>query len=151
MGQRHQAYLRLPAVYYNENNSNNHGELTVGIHHQWLYGYSAVWALYRFLKWLKQDETNIKYLEYSAKGAFAAAYSFDHELGYYHNVHDLTDGETDNPLLGDNNNGITLVDFGDKVEPKYCFMSVGYLECLADGVAQPKLYEPMSVSDWLDI
>lgn len=149
MGQRHQAYLRLPAVYYNPNNINNKPARNIGLHHQWLYGYSAVNALYRFLAWLKSDTDSLKYISHDEHGAFEAAYSFDHEIGYYHKVHTLGNEETNNPTLGDNNNGITVIDVsGDK--PAYCFASIGYLECL-DGDEQPEQYKPIDVRTWLKL
>lgn len=150
MGQRHQAYLRLPVVYYNEGNINNKPERTIGLHHQWLYGYEAVHALYRYLAWLTNDENNLKYISHDEEGAFHGAYSFDYELGYFHQVHTLDAGEPDDPTQGDNNNGITIIDLAGK-KPRYCFMSLGYMECLYDEESQPSAYTPIDVEKWLTI
>lgn len=147
MGQRHQAYLRLPEVYYNSDNVNNRPQRNVGLHHQWLYGYGAVNALYRFLAWVKKDSDNLRYISHDENGAFEAAYSFDHELGYYHRVHTLTKEDSKDPNLGDNNNGITVIDLAGKI-PGYCFASIGHLECLA-GEFQPIEYAPIGVDTWL--
>ena len=150
MGQRHQAYLRLPAVYYNENNPNNRGELTIGLHHQWLYGFNAVYALYRYIKWLKAGESNLKYISQDPQGAFNASYSFDHEIGYFHGVHTLMEAEVKDPTTADNNNGITIIDIASMPaqKPRYCFMFLGddFQETCKNHMPN---FEPLSVEQWL--
>ena len=74
-----------------------------------------------------------------ALGALASIYSVDAGTGYYHAVHKFRTEEASNhgayykiepqttPFDGDNNDGVTLLDFTGK-EIKYCFMSIGHLE-----------------------
>lgn len=49
MGQRHQIYVKLPDIYFNEANPNNHKGVVIGIHHQWLWGSRALSLLSQFL------------------------------------------------------------------------------------------------------
>lgn len=128
MGQRHQIYLRLPEIYYNENNPNNKPARTVGIHHQWLWGQTAMMLLSQYLRFLENrdhDRFTDEQLE-----ALQCAYSFCADAGYFrHLCPRLDEDECDNPLNADNNNGITVIDLTGK-KPKYCFMSLDHLECL---------------------
>jgi hypothetical protein len=166
MGQRHQIYVRLPKKFYNKGNQNNREETTIGIHHQWLYGSTALRQLSNLLTFVKNQT------EYSPLGdkggvgeamdALVAIYSVDIQHGYFHAVcplwGDEEDGESkvgtpgdecSDPTKGDNNNGITVIDLSGK-EPKYCFMSVGHLECLAEGQDENYTnFKPMSAEDYL--
>lgn len=117
MGQRHQVYI----VVKDGDETKVHG-----IHHQWLYGRQAIQMLGNALK------LNAKSGEYgpfrrsahNASEALAAVYSLDVSEGYYHQTHVLEDGETLDPRTGDNNDGITIIDFRGR-KPKYCFMNLG--------------------------
>lgn len=146
MGQRHQAYLRVPKVYYNENNPNNRPEETRGLHHQWLYGWNAVHALYRYLHWFMKGELAQKYFSQYEQEPFNYAYSFDHEIGYSHGVHTLSKQEANDPMLGDNNNGITIIDMADLANPKYCFMFIGPQETCVKPMPD---FVPISAEEWL--
>jgi len=172
MGQRHQIYVKIPKVYYNKNNPNNRPSKVIGIHHQWLFGATAMRMLERLFKFI--SNTTIKYCELFDSSAERAAqilatlYSVDHDKGYYHGNCVLEDGETDNPCLGDNNNGITIIDYskltrdftGDvKDAIKYCFMSIDHLECLGkslitdkyiaeDGEFEVESFVPISAEEW---
>lgn len=70
------------------------------------------------------------------------------------------------PMLGDNNNGITVIDARDASHPKYCFMAIhSYTECLdfcpedvrrvlikkRYGEYQPARGYPLSASDYIDL
>ena len=172
MGQRHQIYLRLAKVFYNEKNPNNRPELTVGMHNQWLYGHSAVSSLYRFLKFLDATKGD----EYSpmkdsngdtALAVLDNAYSIDIETGYHSGNHRFPINPKDkdyehcceDPRKGDNNNGITIIDVADIQKPKYCFMSIGHLECLDSSMdVEPDSdkptfvnFHPISVEHWMNL
>lgn len=169
MGQRHQIYLRLPGIYYNDKNPNNRDEVTVGMHNQWLYGYSAAASLYRFLKYadlVKGDQYSplVKSDPQEALEVLDHAYSLDIETGYSSRnsqfpidpKHKYYEECCKDPRLGDNNNGITVIDLADVNSPKYCFMSIGHLECLhetkdrdpdSDEPAYVNFY-PISINQW---
>jgi len=141
MGQRHQVYVRLPKKFIKKNNPNNKDEVVIGIHHQWLYGRRAVSQLIIFSTFcLVADEDNIFANHYgSPVELLSALYSLDITDGYFSSVVPLVQVELDDPLNGDNNNGITIIDLADFTEDKikdgtfvlkYCFMSLHHLECL---------------------
>lgn len=130
MGQRHQIYLRLPEIFYFKGNPNNQPERTIGIHHQWLYGRTALRLLNQFLTYSqKTAEIELKSWQSDAMGPLTAAYSFHAATGYSQGVCALEDGECSDPMLGANNNGITIIDLCGPV-PRYCFLSLHHLECL---------------------
>ena len=155
MGQRHQVYLRLPAKYYNEKNPNNKPETTIGLHHQWMWGARAI----KMLKNLITYHTNSD--EYGAfknsiagepQSTFEALYSVDAEDGYNHRVHTLDQDCCENPLLGDNNNGITIIDMSNPEKPAYCFMSIHHLECLDDSKeAEAENFKPYDVKEYIGL
>lgn len=133
MGQRHQVYVNLKPVYYNPDNPNNRGPKVVGFHHQWLYGWTATRFLKRALDYIaicnKQEYGPFSHTAHDALPALAALYSVEESTGYFHTVQkfDDKDGEVKNPHLGDNNDGITVIDLtGDA--PAYCFYSLGSTE-----------------------
>ena len=139
MGQRHQIYLRTKEKYYNEKNPNNKKAKTFAIHHQWLYGHTAIRLLNNYLNFMDRD-LNKKFNSYddpdSAFEILKKCYSFDHTVGYSSDVYDITDECADDPRKGDNNNGITIIDFEDG-KLKYAFMSYHGLECMDDSVKNP--------------
>jgi len=135
MGQRHQVYVRLPKKFYNNGNPNNKKEKNIGIHHHWLYGITAIRLLRNYLKFQENVEPHsLDFMreDYNALEILKGCYSLDIEKGYYHGVHELTD-EVNDPLLGDNNNGVTVIDFS-KEKIKYCFLSIGGLQCLDEDI-----------------
>ena len=108
MGQRHQIYLALPPCWLCEGTGKmgdmkvahgcngcagkgyTHGKVA-GIHHQWLYGYTAIKQLGRALAFLKKDA------EKEGRGTLSSGfdspaeilngiYSCIPEEGYYHNT-----------------------------------------------------------------
>ncbi len=159
MGQRHQLYIRIKG---------KSGPIMLGYHHQWLFGKTAMQTLERVLTFAsasledKYSPLNEPYDNgYSASNALESVISTDYKTGYHHGVcafqHQRLDSDNSpdvlqNPMLGDNNNGITIVDLtGDK--PKYCFMSLTHLECL-DGV--PSCFEvenlvPIDAETWINL
>lgn len=150
MGQRHQIYLRIPTE-----------QQVCGIHHQWLYGCTALRSLANFLTFAKnsKDFTGKAYgyeLTHvsNAERVLQAVYSIDVNEGYYHQTHILQHGEPEQPTKGDNNNGITVIDLsGDK--PKYCFSALydGHLECLDDSVDLDsiKAFKPMGAREYIEL
>ena len=138
MGQRFQAYIKVPAVVYNDvdgkPNVNNKPSQTYGIHHQWCYGFRALRLsanVLRFWEAEAQMENVIKDNSFSKltgrltdtpDKALAKIFGYDPEFGYMAMTHDL--GEFKNPYLGDNNDGIFVVDLENWSNPKYCFYTL---------------------------
>jgi len=133
MGQRHQIYVALPAA--GSGYGSNRSERVIGIHHQWLYGHTAVHMAKRFLTFVdRARETDGRWHPIvsgfqSPMNILRAIYSSDPDIGYYHDVHDL-EGELGDPRLGDNNDGITVFDLRALPEKRgpisYCFVSFGH-------------------------
>lgn len=149
MGQRHQIYIQLPAKFYFEGNPNNKPARVIGLHHQWLYGHSALSSLQRLLTFISKqgDYGPIGRGQGEEIEVIKAIYACDWTSGYFHGVHDISD-ETSciDPREGDNNDGITIVDLSGKA-PKYCFMSVHHLEG-RHGDKTPVL-KPLSAKQYL--
>lgn len=165
MGQRHQVYVRLPKKFYNKGNPNNKGSEVIGVHHQWLYGRGALAKLKSFISFcLKADEYNpFSSQLYSPQSCLIALYSLDMDECQFHPVYPL-DEECADPMKGDNNNGITIIDLSDftddkvkkgKFVIKYCFMSLHHLECLDDGLSdewndkESNHLSPLSAEEYL--
>lgn len=163
MGQRHQIYLAIE--------DKEGGTRVLGLHHQWLFGQIALSLLNQFLTFVhKQTAEQHGYCQLvedncyanldAHKEIFRALYSTLASEGYWHAVHDL-DVELTNPLLGDNNDGITIIDLrGIKKRkhaqltdaryeglPRYCFMSLCGLEGRGK---QPKVLTPLSAKQYVD-
>jgi hypothetical protein len=165
MGQRHQVYLRTKEKFYNKGNPNNQLPKTLAIHHQWLYGHTAIRLLHNFLKFADKDLKNTYASlndSQTAMQILTHSYSFDASIAYYHGVSDITEETANDPRNGDNNNGITIIDYEDG-ELKYCFLSVGHLECMHKTVCDPdeettkdrpftyKNFEPIDVKEWMKL
>jgi hypothetical protein len=156
MGQRFQAYIKVPAVVYNDvdgkPNVNNEPSQTYGIHHQWCYGFRALRLsanVLRFWEAEAQMENVIKDNSFSKltgrltdtpDKALAKIFGYDPEFGYMAMTHDL--GEFKNPYLGDNNDGIFVVDLENWSNPKYCFYT---LEGISTGL---EAHQIVSASDY---
>lgn len=153
MGQRHQVYLRLPSTHYQEGNQNNRPEITVGLHHQWLYGKTAIQLLGNALNYAEKTGEyhpwrKSLYKE-DAVQCLAAIYSLDQNDGYFHRVHTDLDAECEDPRLGDNNDGITVIDLTGPI-PSYCFVSLGGIECSEVRRNKIKSLSPMPAMQYLD-
>jgi hypothetical protein len=72
--------------------------------------------------------------------ALAKIFGYDPEFGYMAMTHDL--GEFKNPYLGDNNDGIFVVDLENWSNPKYCFYT---LEGISTGL---EAHQIVSASDY---
>lgn len=119
MGQRHQIY----GVFKFTDLSGKETVTRVALHHQWLYGRQALHLLANVLEFDKKAKRHSPFRDGmdNELEALTALYSMDAKGGYFHTVHDLNGSV--NPLHGDNNDGITIIDFTEK-EPRYCFMSL---------------------------
>lgn len=150
MGQRHQVYVRLPKKFYNDGNPNNREAVTIGLHHQWLYGMTAIKQLGRAYIYFAHAATDKYHTAHSshpeeALDALASIYSMILEDGYYHRVHkfDIDDSVCRDPYLGDNNDGVTVIDLEDPENMKVGFLSVGHTEgekSLPEGIYSAQQY-----------
>lgn len=152
MGQRHQVYVRVPAKLYpdvnGKPNCNNRPEKTIGIHHQWLFGKTAVRLLGNSLKFFKgQLGEEYNEVNSAAQNMLEGLYSLDLETAYYNRVHKL-DAECSDPRTGDNNDGITVIDLSGPV-PSYCFVSLDGLECAQEAREGVQDLVPMSAQEYL--
>jgi hypothetical protein len=140
MGQRHQVYLITNQDSW-EGGKKADKKHVYGIHHQWLYGRTAITLLGNFFEFIDNTKKGngdnwdwrngpSSYGDRAWPQLLQAIYSTDIANGYFHFVHNLNEDKDpclDNPYMGDNNDGITVIDLrGDKV--KYCFHSLYGLE-----------------------
>jgi hypothetical protein len=167
MGQRHQIYLhgaRQPnpkaaaqyarasapdAPFKRWENYRVSSTGVIGLHHQWLYGHTAVQLLKQALEYAKRLEGEYHVFQPeghvgSPTAALTALYSLDVRTGYYHTVSELDYGEVENPDRGDNNDGITIIDLTDPKRPGYCFVNLRGSEL--DGVPA---YAPLTAHQYL--
>ena len=142
MGQRHQVYFRLPKKFYNKDNCNNRPEVNVGWHNQWSYGSLPLRNVLRVVEYMRAHYDSFKgAVDYIDSDNFTYVMSYDAESQnvsrYYpmgkvqSSYGDALDRQTDendvleDPRLGDNNDGITVLDFTPCLKglpPTYCFM-----------------------------
>ena len=130
MGQRHQIYIRLPKIFYNADNINNRDEKTIGFHHQWLYGATAVQVLDNFLAFADKARKQTSFIRNHerAEEACKTVLSYLPKAGLVEELHELTGGICcENPACGDNNDGITIIDLAGDVMC-YAFGSIGGTE-----------------------
>lgn len=138
MGERHLVYVRInnksplyreeEGIYYNNN--------IIGIHVQWLIGHSAVNCLVNMLDFhwknsnfspfqlmasdfINRQDPSRKFT--NAEKILLALYTVCPATGFWENSASLLDKT--NFFYNDNNTGITIVDFFDFDEPKYCFIN----------------------------
>ena len=146
MGQRHQIYFVLPFEVENNGKKIN----KVGLHNQWLYGQAALSQLHNALSFIgKQDKYGPlcnSMFSNDATEVCKALYSINTSTGYYHAHHVLDIDECEDPDLGDNNDGITVIDARDMNNIKYCFM---WLEANDYGIKGKKCYKPISAKDYV--
>ena len=121
----------------------------VGYHNQWSYGTLPIKALYRLIKFDKETDQYNKLKTVIDGNSFGAdttlienLLSCDYQSGYYHKYHDITGECSNNPELGDNNDGFLTLDLRGKM-PKYCFMFLEY----SDGNNKP--HRPLSAREYL--
>ena len=155
MGQRHQIYVRMPKKFYNKDNPNNRLSKTVGIHHQWLYGITALKLLRNFLTFAQNDlpEQHSHLKNYGSVDILKSAYSMIPKEGYYYNPSFL-ENECEDPRNGDNNDGITVIDIEDG-NIAYCFLSLDSLETIQDKFKNNRNgyvdFYPISAERWFDM
>lgn len=148
MGQRHQYLILYPEMYLNDGNPNNRGPVANIIHHQWLYGKSAIITLERVLKFITNNITDNMdynfgtnpngYQQGEGTYALATTISVDPESGYFYRAHIYKSdtGKLENyqyneitPDLFDNNDGITIIGFEKGIKkPFYAFVTPNHLE-----------------------
>lgn len=141
MGQRHQIYLVLPKesnriqLYKDFEEKEMINSHIIPMHHQWLYGQTAIKQLMYFLKYCKGIQKDIEedgkgncyhpfvsnLYSREASDVFTSLYSTNPE-GYWHNVCIEPYSLVEDPRNGDNNDGITIIDLQDIMNPKYCMM-----------------------------
>lgn len=165
MGQRHQVYLVLPEECKRSKLFKDYGEKEIvysniiPIHHQWLYGQIAIKQLMYFLKYCKgvqkdvlKDEEATCYhpfvkdiCSHHAAQNFKALYSCNPE-GYWHEVSIEPYELVKDPRIGDNNDGITIINLQDITHIQYCMM---YLWDDTDtGIVA---YKPMTALEYVRI
>lgn len=134
-------------MYLNKDNFNNKPKRAQVIHHQWLYGRSAIFSLDRVLKLVANSADGLGDSLYGREKdghssehgtqSIAAAMSVDPDEGYYHAVHiweadawngmvkgDYTSPAKLDPNMFDNNDGCTVIQFESGQEkPKVCFVT----------------------------
>lgn len=128
MGQRHQIYFILPKeITYKDFDGNEITSNVFGLHHQWLFGFKAGMLAKQFLDFAeielasRYSQLSLKYDDGEVPDMLQMLYSILPSDGYYHRVSVLSKYEIQNPLRGDNNDGITVFDLRGKT-PKYCLM-----------------------------
>lgn len=136
MGQRHQIYAILPYTFKQQKEFNWGEEKpeyvdsnVVALHHQWLYGTLPLRRLNQLFAFYQKGHT-YKFHVFNKEGSFSGLaekalqtlYSLDIEEGQFYGVSLLMNDAAKNPRLGDNNDGITIIDFREAGKPKYAFM-----------------------------
>lgn len=132
MGQRHQGFIKVKDANW-ENGEKVIGSHTIGYHHQWLYGATAMQQVRNILEFsfkaskyyaFNSDDMQMSNEE-KEKLVFNLA-STNVKCGYYHNVISLNDEAKEwetsmKPSHQDNNDGQHFIDFTVKGKPKMCF------------------------------
>lgn len=159
MGQRHQVYCRVKSA--------QDGSVQwFAYHHQWCYGTLPLKALRRILLYEKKAQKDYLLTQRPSGDVIKALLSTDPTEGFHTNYLDITDEIMEvkkkprihvqtlpNPLEGDNNDGITVMDIKsdlpvsqsrDKI--KYCFMDIDHLE---GSYENSILFKPMSAEDYV--
>lgn len=156
MGQRHQIFIKSFNGLKEENKT------TVGFHHQWLYGATAIRQLRNMLEFNKNTD---KYHKLSSPKSnlltdkditkiVDVCFSTDIPSGYFYNMIELVNEEgceydVLSPENQDNNDGQTFVDFTDDTI-KYCFtFPFDRDEDLEEGLPAIKCWKPLSASDYI--
>ncbi len=129
MGQRHQIYVKLPYEIVQIDKYNNNKEIKsniVAIHHKWLFGTSPVRHLNQFMEFYQKanmySPLKSSYdITRKVDQIIAELWSFLFDKGEYTGAH-LEPSIIDNPLLADNDDGITIVDISELDKPKYAFL-----------------------------
>ena len=159
MGQRTQLIVKLPEVYYNENNSNNRPESIKVYHNQWLYGINFIKYLARLIKAIEvlrkgdfdlnrceeRVDDAIKHCNYADLDYMTETRKYNEE-GYNYNL-DLNESKTILDFLDkyDNNNGYMYVSIG-KDGIKYCILN-GTEDADTIEVKTPKEYINLFYTD----
>lgn len=150
MGQRHQVWVRTKDRY-------NEERQIIGIHHQWMFGQTAIILLRNLIKFHQKNlnapfgTPEVFQSGYDEQDALVAVYSADPVIGYYHRVTPLSEfGEINTPQWYDNNDGITIIDLSLK-KPKYCLMAINGLECDHSQEYKVQNFVPLSAQEYLSL
>lgn len=134
MGQRHQIYMLTRERTGFDKKAGK--TIKSGIHHQWLFGKGASMKVAEVMEYQKKA-VEFDYHPLNGTGIWNgdepteclhALYLLDGEGGFSTSVSRLGDWEKkqcERPDIGDNNDGITIYDFRDPKNPKYCMMNIG--------------------------
>lgn len=132
MGQRHQVYVVLPYEFDQETNEGKSKRVksnVVALHFGWLYGVSAGQRLEQFLKFVeKMNEDKYSLFQNDLRSNEVShlvkhLYSLNIEEGTFNQVLIEPNDVATNPLFGDNNDGITIIDCRN-IKPKYAMMFI---------------------------
>jgi hypothetical protein len=162
MGQRHQIYM---AVKERKGFDKKAGKtIRSGIHHQWLFGKGASFKVAEVMEYQKKA-VEFDYHPLNGTGIWNgdepteclhALYLLDGEGGFSSSVSRLGEWEKkqcERPDTGDNNDGITIYDFRDPKNPKYCMMNIGDQvlndEDYRGSVSTLPSLEPVSAEDYV--
>jgi hypothetical protein len=179
MGQRHQIFIRIenPVKYknslYNDSEKKKLRKLfggakysVIALHHQWLYGRSAIAMLHSILN-VTNKETMGHNNPFNSEGYYFKDGVDDfikdimgclqlmtcplapRGIGI-ERMHFLNDEDGDirkNFTYGDNNDGITII---DTIENKYCFMNIFSQEVGGSGVYGLPSMTPSSAMDYMN-
>ena len=148
MGQRHQVYIRL----HQKDNQ------MIGFHNHWSYGTLPLSALKRILTFNKKAQSVERLTENSpwlnSEDKLQAILSCDYQKGFYSRYSDITkemtvesNRKTFNPTMGDNNDGITVIDLTKK-KIGYCFMNIGEGD---SSIRQAPPLEPLTAKQYLKL
>lgn len=161
MGQRHQIYFIFPKEFAIKMYEDSYEEKVVEhyiipMHHQWLYGQIAIKQLMYFLRYCRGIVNNEE--EYhplinktrrdEIPFLLKSLYSTNPE-GYYHSVSVESKELADDPNLGDNNDGITIIDLRNIEKVKYCLMFLWDQEN-DDEVVTIEAYKPLTAKEYVD-
>lgn len=156
MGQRHQIFL-----FTKDENGNTVG---TGIHHQWLFGFTAVMKAEVVMayakKALKDKYHPFVYPNYfhKAKDCLLALYQINLETGFFNTSAshlnylptDTTETEAvKNPRVMDNNDGITVFDFRNPKQPMYCMVNISTYDTEYAGVHNLPSWVPCTTGEYL--
>lgn len=158
MGQRHQVFMKSYVSYEDT------PEKLSGIHHQWLYGATAIRSLRNLLEYEINADKNYKlssekmYLDKTkVEDILNFSYSFNPKHGYVSNTTNLNKLVEENgfeksmhPAYQDNNDGQTFIDFTSGDKPKYCytFDRDTTMEDNQENEYEVKMWEPIAAVNY---
>ena len=134
MGQRIQIIIKIPKIFFNDNNVNNEDEQILVFHNQWLYGMNFIKYQNKLLKTLKYLLNSNNYYEYKRTISQAIGVANHHDLDNITNS-SIYDSDNENKTLlnstnteeflnhYDNNNGYCFIEIHEDKSLSYCFIN----------------------------